>query len=434
MKKKVLIVLMVVVVITGLVFALAGCKDGTVADYTAMNIDMGENYYIGTEGSVDLSAMFGDATFTATGNISVSGKTATATAAGTGTLTVNGTTKTVTVVEGKNVTDYAGLSTTLKAGKNAVLQVKNMSLDENAETIRFSASIYGNGCKINAHELVKKSDGSHFLMLMGKDDLQFTVRDLHITGKEMQEGDKLSDLEGYGILLALEGEATNRVRVTIDHCLFENGHKVVHFQATTATISNTVVRNASDSTISIRTADNMANRLTFDGINYITGSITAGITVYGYEAINATNGVAYDYNRLTVKGQLALYTWREISSISLMPGTETGASLINGIISDNLKKKKYEEFMYTHDGEKYIHFAILFLSTNDSNKCLHEITGLEENKFVERNFPMPDIASNFMNTCKVFGYEESVDENVKPGALLVDDPRLAGMFTVTKAD
>lgn len=429
MKKKILIVLMVVVVVGALVFTLAACNKGMVADYTAISIDMGNEYYIGTEGSVDLKKVFPNASsFSATGNISVSGSTATASRAGIGTLTVDGTEKSVTVVDGVNVTDFAGMKAAFESNKDVVIQTISIDLDASATTLHFKNSIYGNGCKINANALVGNKEGSHFLMAEGKDML---IRDLHVSGRNMEEEDNLRVLEGYGILLAFEGTVKEAVTASLEHCIFENGHKILHFQASEVDVVDTVVRNASDSTYSIRTADNLGSEINFSGTNFISGSITAGITVYGYENINPSNGSAFDYNVINIEGNLAMYTWREISSITLMPGTESAAGLVNPLITSNLKKKEYEQFMYVNDGEKYIHFAILFLSTNSSNECKHTLTGYENINFEKREFPMPSIASKFMNTCDVFGYT-TADDIVKPGATLTEDTRLEEKFNVAK--
>lgn len=429
MKKKILIVLMIVVVVGALVFTLAACNKGMVADYTAISIDMGNEYFIGTEGSVDLKKIFPNAsTFSATGNISVSGTTATASKSGTGTLTVDGVEKTVTVIDGVNATDYAGMKAGFEAEKDVVLQTTSFDLDASATTLHFKNSLYGNGCKINANALVSNDDGSHFLMAEGTNMI---IRDLHVSGRDMKEEDNLRELEGYGILLAFEGTVKDVVTATLEHCIFENGHKILHFQASEVDVVDTVVRNASDSTYSIRTADNMGSEIAFKGKNFISGSITAGITVYGYEGIDPSNGSAFDYNLIDIEGDLAMYTWREISSITLMPGTESAAGLVNPLITSNLKKKEYAQFMYEDGGERYIHFAILFLSTNKTNECKHILNGYESINFEKREFPMPSIASKFMNTCDVFGYT-TADDIVKPGAQLTQDPRLEGLFNVAK--
>ncbi|MEG1964447.1 MAG: hypothetical protein RR123_06225 [Clostridia bacterium] len=431
------------VVCLTMVFALVGCGDDapTGADATPLKVDMADSYYLGTNSysadyaktaSFDLSKHFGDVAISLVGtptNVSLSGKEITVNGLGDFSLKAGDDTKTVTVVEGVNVATYEELYSAVTSDDVAVMQT-NMEMNDMANakvmsgltivstiTLMAKNDIYGNGHSLDASAIIKKG-GAIACVSQGVD-----IRDLHIFGAkfvkdvplDMNKFEETKQI--FSSLISFDTPANEEnYSGSIKHCLIENGHKVVFINAANVEIEGCIIRNASDSLISVQTNNDGEHgaRIKLKN-NVLLNSVVAGVVMFGWDAVNDDK----NYVQVDCEGFLDIYNWKESSSAKIMPRSEDFSAQVNNLIKGEFKKAKYKDYLYEEDGKSYAHVGMVVLSTGhlDANKA--KINGLKELGMEQRAFPMPALGKKIAKTCDVVNFTGN-DPKIKPKSKIGD--------------
>lgn len=382
-------------------------------DQTNYVIDMGNDYYVGTEGSYDTSL---------SRNKNV--------------ITINGA---------YNVSDYADFVAKLKEGKDVVVHASNFVMTkpkDESGTISVKSSIYGNGVSINAYDVVKGSSKSlgndAFVVEPGS---EVVIRDMKVFGQPMSESDTFEDglktFTGYGSLLNVRGDSKKKAIADITHCIFENSHKVVHIQSAFVTMEGCLVRNAADTAISIGTFKNQASEFVSKN-NIVADSLTGGILTYCYDGdINKSSDNSDTWNSIYIEGFLDIYNWKKASELAFIPDTELGGqtgfiSTLNKYLSEEIVKPQYQAMRSDVDGEAYVHFGVLKIATNpygvNKAKIYYDNREIKEGDdkssngigYTMQSFPIPQIGSAFMKELYVTGYFGNNEDSVKVGDIVAD--------------
>lgn len=390
---------------------------------TPLKVDMANEYYVGTQNTIDLSKVFPNGSgFTASKN-AINGNNLTINSEDDFTLTYKqgeeSITKNVTVVKDAiNVSTFDELVTNINDGKKVVVQNASLKapklegINEDAvPTMTVKNDVYGNGTTINVHEIVgtrarksssngkklaaltkgtdyKKAtygDGySAFTIVPKADGSKVLFRDVHITGNDMKttEGGDIEGVteeemtgrgvklfSGYGALLFSAGNETEKAKAEVKHCVFENAGKVVHISSSVIDIEGCIVRNAADTAVSIETAANKASTINMKN-NVIANSLTGGILFYCYDKGITEENAAASWNTLNIDGFLDIYNWKQEKSLAFLPETESAtlANIANAVVKSEIPKKEYDSLKGKAGGKKYIHFAIIKIRTCDFGK------------------------------------------------------------------
>lgn len=278
----------------------------------------------------------------------------------------------ITVVEGVNVYNYAQLKEASKdeSVTNIVLQ-SNIDFDtktNGGETIVLKANLYGNTHKVDGTNYTKDYDKfdpdkfnggctSDTLFEVAADNIQINA--VHALGKDLKKeegetwqhneyadgGDIVDIYQHHGIL--------------IKNCVFEKAFKCVWMKEATVTIEGTLLREVADGCISMETTNDVANKLTLKN-NIVISPQVAAIIIYNISNKNPKPA------ELTMDGFFDVYNWKNKDTAALMPITEGAlASLVNGLIGDNLDKPKYKDMMVEDaKGGHWLHLAIAILSSD----------------------------------------------------------------------
>ena len=437
--KKVVLAIMVVAIIGTMCFAAISCKDdvSTAVDSAPINMKMDCNYYVGTEGTVDLSTALpgSDYAITAT-NATLSGSTLTVNGEGDFILTYKPTDKdaegikdgVVTLkmhaVNGVNVTDWAGLVSAIGEAKDVVIQKDLVSEGKDAVEM-IDSTIYGNMKNVLVNSIVggtvKSRGGNAFNVA---DGAKAVFKDIYFYGYQYEEGAEviLETCEGYGqIVNGISTDNSKRTDITISHCVFENSQKMVYLKgAVDCTVDGTVMRNGADALLAAETCN-------YDGVNLtvknsvFANSVVCGIILCGWTEVANEKG----YCTLNLEGFVDIYNWKSRTTAKLMPRTEGDFlyKLVNGLVQDELGKSKYDSyFTKGDDGEDYVHFGIVVLATGKLSSNKSKINGLTGSgvQLVKKNFPLPPAAKAIVKTCDLYCIDnnnitikptESIDDN-----------------------
>lgn len=432
--KKALMALLLIVLVCVVSFTFVACKKEVPsgdAETTAVKLVM-DKYYFGV-GDVDLTKAFPEKTVTVSGtNAAVNGNTLTLSAVGDFTLTFDSKDYQATVLEGaKNVATFAEFTAAQKAGEVVCVQsditdikaedVQLTDYDANNYDVGLKADLYGNGHYICAYEIAKQ----HVSMLDVRAN-DVTIRDLHISGYHAEAGEKLpldtfedigGENKGCGALVNITGPYS----ATVDHCIIENGHKVVFVREGTLNLKNSLVRNASDTLVSIETSSCDGATVNLEN-NILASAVVAGVCMWGWTNVSNDDG----YITLNIKGFLDIYNWKEGSTAKLMPGTESLANAVNPLVAKEFDKEQYQEYFYKAGGNRFIHVGMVKLCTSKLKANKATINGDKEVKFERREFPLPGIAKIACNECQVIGYGNSKsDVDIEPYDLLKDSKNAA---------
>ena len=438
--KKVLLAILVVAVIGTMCFAAVACGDEqTVVESNELTMLMENNYYVGTEGTVDLSKALPGSGYTVTGsNAALSGSTLTV--KGTGEFTLkyspsdkeaegvasDGTvTLTMHAVEGVNVTDWAGLTAAVAASKDVVVQSDIASEGKTAVEV-IDSTIYGNAKELNVNSIisgtVKNRGGNAFNVSNGN---KAVFRDIHFTGYKYAEGQSvvLETCEGYGqIINGISTENDKRTQITIKHCILENSQKMVYLKgAVDCTVEGTIMRNGADALLAAETCN-------YDGVDLtvknsvFANSVVCGIILCGWTEVANDNG----YCNLTLEGFVDIYNWKSRDTAKLMPATEGFyVPLVNGLVQSQLGKEEYNGyFSKGSDGMDYVHFGIVVLATGDLSENKSTVNGAEGVGLVEKKFPLPPAASKIAHTCLLYGIDKN-NITIEPTATIASNENLA---------
>lgn len=442
--KKVVLAILVVTIIGAMCFAAVACvkNEPTVVTCEELTMLMEGNYYVGTEGTVDLSVALpgSDYSITAT-NATLDGTTLTVNGAGDFTLVYKPTdteaeniqadgtvTLKVHAVEGVNVTDWASLSSNVKAGKTVVMQCNITS--EGKETVQIkdvSSTIYGNAKELYLNSIMSgtvKNRGNSAFDVVGNG--KATFQDVYFYGYKYAEGEQvvLETCEGYGQFInANNDDSSVRPEVTIKHCILENSHKMVYIKGADCTVEGTVMRNGSDALLAAETAGVKGAVLNVKN-SVFANSVVCGIILCGWTSANEDS-----YCTLNLDGFVDIYNWKSRTTAKLMPKTEGEFlyNLVNGLVASELKKPEYNSyFTKGADGEDYVHFGIVVLATGDLKANKSTINGNDGQgiQLVKKNFPLPSAASAIAKTCDLY----CIDNNnitIQPTATLDDNKSLS---------
>lgn len=439
MKKKVVLALLVVAIIGAIGFAAVACKDEpTVVKNANVAMLMEGDYYVGTEGTVDLSTALPGSNYTVTGtNATLSGNTLTVSAEGDFTLKYKPTDKaaegvqsdgTVTLtmhaVNGVNVSDWAGLVAAVNASKNVVIQNDLTSTGKDSVNV-INTTFYGNAKKVLVNSIVggtvKERGNNGFLV---HDDNTGVFQDMIIQGYQVAEGASvtLETGEGYGQLIdATNTDSSKRPNLTIKHCILENGQKMVYVKGADCTVEGTIMRNGADALFAIETGTVKGSDVTVKN-SVFANSVVCGIILCGWTPIENEES----YCTLNLEGFVDIYNWKSRETAKLMPKTEQWNSVVNNVLKSELKKDEYNSyFTKGDDGVDYVHFGIVVLATGSLGDNQAVINGLENNGLIKKNFPLPSFASVFsVKRCDLY----CIDGNnltIKPTETLDDNKNLA---------
>lgn len=420
-----------------------------------IKVDMGNKYYIGTQGQIDYSKIFPNGS-----DFNLDGEKFTFKQDG------KVITKEVETIDGAiNVNTFDELVSNINSGNKVVIQNANLkapSLEGKKEdeipVMKVTNDVYGNGAVVNVNEIVasrfKYADknggklaakidglsykkGTHtigydaFTIVPRPDNAQVIFQDVHITGNDMStaEGGDIAGktdkeiaergvklLSGYGSLLYICGDDQAKANALVKHCVIENAGKVVHIFNSNVDIEGTFVRNASDTTISIATAANRKSIINMKN-NVIANSLTGGILFYCMDTTITKANEDASWNELNIDGFLDIYNWKKEKGLAFLPETEGAmlANIANDIANTEITNAEYDALKAKEMGEKYIHFAIIKIRTggndlevqyNGSKVNGYDKIGYTDSKEnnIEGGFPIPKVAKFIMKEIDVWGY------------------------------
>lgn len=407
-------------------------------DSSVVEIKMHNEYYAGTEGTINLKKMFpGTSTFTLTS------EAGSATVSDTGKVTnitkdfsvivnggefVNEEMKFKMIAGGRNVDTYKNLhkyahtpQAKIEAGlynTPVIITTTELKMLKNAKysTIILSNDLYGNGVNINANKLVygNLSQGQGpgaFVIPYLPNNRTVTFRDTLVMGKQAEESDHIKTFTAFGALLDIGGgsDSESKARANVINSVFEKGHKVVHLENAIVKMEGCIVRQASDTAISIATSANKATTLNIKN-SVVADSLTGGILMYGYDGgINASCDNEKTWNKLYLEGFVDIYNWKKASDLAFLPDTEGAqlAAIVNPFIASTIAPiESYKEMKVTlEDGKtQYIHFGIIKIFTAGFGKNKSDVFGYEAQGYLTEEFPIPSIATAIMKDIRVWGY------------------------------
>lgn len=438
--KKVVLAILVIAIIATMCFAAVSCKDDvkTAVDSEPIKMKMDCNYYVGTEGTVDLTTALpgSDYAITAT-NATLSGSTLTVNGEGDFTLTYKPTdsetegikdgvvTLNMHAVAGVNVTDWASFVAAIGESKDVVIQKDLVS--EGKETVSvLNSTIYGNMKNVLVNSIVggtvKSRGGNAFNVA---DGAKAVFKDIYFYGYQYEEGAEvvLETCEGYGqIVNGISIDNSKRTNITISHCVFENSQKMVYLKgAVDCVVEGTVMRNGADALLAAETCQ-------YDGVNLtvrnsaFANSVVCGIILCGWTEVANENG----YCTLNLDGFVDIYNWKSRDTAKLMPATEGWyVDFVNGILQDQLGKDEYNHyFSKGSDGTQYVHFGIVILATGSLSSNKATINGADGVGLVLKELPLPKLAQKIAKTCLLYGIDPA-NITIEPTEKLTDNENLA---------
>ena len=334
---------------------------------------------------------------------SLSGNNITITGEGEYVITITDSTGTkdcvLTIVDGVNVSTEEELLKAVEE-KSVVVMQKDIELDDSG--IVLNSNMYGNAFLLDATNLYGSGEQYWNSIVYVGGEIDITIKDLHVTGYKITEGEALNldiNLSRHGMILTAYGEG--KTKLTLDHCFLENGHRGVYISGADVNMKDSIVRNCADATISVETKAGCKPKLYFKN-NIICNAKVAGMLFWGYTGGDATN-----YPEVTIEGYLDIYNWKTTSDAAIMPETESTHKMVNNMIKDAINDEANASFAYVEDGEKYIHCAIVIISTGSLSDNVPTFVGLDKIGFKERKLPMPPMAKAIVHNPRIIGYVDS---------------------------
>ena len=444
--KKAVLAILVVTIIGAMCLTAVSCKVNTaptVVECEELTMLMEGKYYVGTEGTVDLSVALPGSEYTITegSNATIADNVLTVKSAGDFSLKYKPTdteaeniqtdgtvTLSVSAVEGVNVATWAELVAAVNASKNVVIQNKLVSEGKDSVEV-VNTTFYGNAKSVVVNSIVGGTvdvrGGNAFNVANGN---KAVFQDIYFYGREYAEGESvvLENCEGYGqIINGISTDNSKRTNITIKHCILENSQKMVYLKgAVDCTVDGTVMRNGADALLAAETCN-------YDGVNLtvknsvFANSVVCGIILCGWTEVANEKG----YCTLNLEGFVDIYNWKSRTTAKLMPRTEGDFlyKLVNGLVQDELGKSKYDSyFTKGDDGEDYVHFGIVVLATGKLSSNKSKINGLTGSgvQLVKKNFPLPPATKAIVKTCDLY----CIDNNnitIKPTETIDDNKALS---------
>lgn len=334
---------------------------------------------------------------------SISGKNITVKGTGTYDVTITDSKGskdyTLTIVDGVNVSTQDDLIAAVEA-KEVVVMQKDIDLDKKGLVL--FANVYGNAYLLNATNLYGEGEQYWQSIIYVGGDVDITIKDLHVTGYKIPDGEGLAldiALSRHGMLINAYGEG--ETNLTIDHCFIENGHRGVFISGSNVNMKESIVRNCADATISVETKPGCKPKISLKN-NIICNAKVAGMLFWGY-----TGGDSSNYPEVTIEGYLDIYNWKSTSDAAIMPETENMHKSVNNMIKSSIEDEANASFAYMEDGNKYIHCAIVIISTGSLKDNVPTFTGLDKIGYTQRKLPMPAAAKAIVHNPRIIGYVES---------------------------
>lgn len=439
--KKVVLALLVVAIIGAMGITAVACGDSTptIVECEELTMLMEGKYYVGTEGTVDLSVALPGSDYTVSGsNVSLSENVLTVNGAGDFNLTYKPTdaeaegikedgtvTLNVSVVEGVNVNSWSGLTNAVNASKNVVLQ-DNLTADNNNTVEVINTTFYGNGKYVLINEIVKgnvDNRGKNGFNIAGNNKAVFM--DMFIYGYKYAEDEQitLEKCEGYGQLInATNDDSSKRPSVTIKHCILENSQKMVYVRGADVVVEGTVMRNGADALLAAETSAVKGATLTVKN-SVFANSVVCGIILCGWNA--AANDESYC--TLNLEGFVDIYNWKSRDTAKLMPATEGWyVGVVNDLVQSQLGKPEYNGyFTKGSDGMDYVHFGIVILATGSLKANNSKVNGAEGVGLVQKSFPLPGMAASIAHTCLLYGIDPAGTISIAPTETVEDNTALS---------
>ncbi|GEM_PF-4677645 len=332
--------------------------------------------------------------------------------------------KTIFVIEGINIFTFEQLFYAIEQEQTVVLQA-NIDLQDptkkeyvlqpsNGNVFFLKADFYGNGYDIVCAQVL---DGPYDVAFRIKAD-NLLIKDTHFYGVRPKEDTKLEDLEQSGAILAAESDFNTYVTgTTLKNCIFENAHRCIFICSTEITIDGCIIRNASDSTISVYTNNYAPSNITIKNC-VMANSVVSCITFWCMDNITNTN----NFVTVNFEGFFDCYNWKDVDNARIMPRTEPLEPFVKNIITTNMKKPIYQDYYYQYNESSYIHLAIMIIATPPSKGNYPNINGLELQGYEKRDFPLPSAAKSLIKTLNIYGYVDNPP--IKPDGKISDNPKL----------
>lgn len=454
-----------------------------------LKVDMADRYYVGTAGDVLLKEAFPEAKDikVKSGNSKITNDVLKVADEEKFVLTVDGKDINVNVIkDAVNVSTYDELFNAAKDNKaicvhadKLVMKVYAEDTDGSAKdsTIMLKNDFYGNGVKIDANAVVKSAGNSDnkvwgragSVAIKVESNEKVIVRDLQVTGKEYTEGDDIKAYMNYGPLLSIGSKNTNggdnsttKTNAEVYNCIVERGAKNLCIENADVLVQDCVVKEASDSAISIGTYANSKSNITLRD-NVIANGLAGGVVIYCFDKDLTPENADNSWNTINIEGKLDIYNWKQEDALVFVPDTELlnppilvqlgGA--INSIVTGELGgpdkhiDKKVPGKAIDEKGETYdtffIHFAIVKIYTagvagvkEKGNQSV--VNGYENVGYRMENMPFPTgglwggVIPNFIQSAVIYGYFNNGKDRVQVGQTLNESDLLAGKFIVLNAD
>ena len=453
-----------------------------------LKVDMADRYYVGTSGDVLLKEAFPEAKDikVKSGNSKIDNNVLKVADNEKFVLTVDGKDINVTVIkDAVNVSTYDDLfNATTKENKAVCVHADELVMKVYAEdtdgsakdsTIIVKNDFYGNGVKIDANAVVK-SAGNKDNEVWGRggttaikveSNKKVVVRDIQVTGKEYQEGDDIKSFTNYGALLSIGTKNTNggdnsttKTNAEVYNSIVERGAKNLCIENADVLVQDCVIKEASDSAVSIGTFANSKSNITLKD-NVIANGLAGGVVIYCYDKDLTPQNASNSWNTINIEGKLDIYNWKQQDALVFVPDTELldppilvqlgGA--INGIVTSELQKpihdnKKVDGKVKGEDGElvdtSFIHFAIVKIYTAGVDGIKEKgnqsvVNGYENIGYRMENMPFPkgglaDAIPAFIQSAVIYGYFDNGKDRVKVGDTLNESDLLNGKFIVLNAN
>ena len=336
-------------------------------------------------------------------------------------------TKTIFIVDGVNVTNFEELFYAIELKISIVLHNDITLLNpaevdyeieaSNDDDLYLYSNIYGNGFKIYCESLLTKTNGHNDAAFTLMAD-NLIIRDTHFIGLNLTAENTLVELEVTGTIIKIESDDDFYVTGTlIENCILENAHTLVKIRYTDLTIKGTILRNSSDANLSIRTTNMGTSNVTVENC-VMANAVVASILFWCTENIQDEA----NFVTLNIVGFFDSYNWKNINNARIMPGTEPLEPIVSPIIQEYMHRPEYQSYYYDYNSEKYIHLAILIISSPPSKGNIPTINGLDNINYEQRDFPFPNFAKNWIATCDVAGYVQA--PNILPDARISDNENL----------
>ena len=332
--------------------------------------------------------------------------------------------KKIYVVEGINIPDFEHFFYAVEEQESIVLQADLLLLDPadkgylieptNEDHFHLYANLYGNGHVLDCSEIMHDTGDNAFSMISD----YITIRDVHIIGRRLTAENTIHDLEDVGVIISVDGEKDDHLLgAVIEHCILENAHKIVTVNNSDLLVKGTIIRNASDSCMSIHTNNDGTSNINIE--NCVMGNaVVSCMTFWCMDEIETES----NFITLNITGFLDIYNWKDIENAQIVPNTESLAGIVNPLIQDWMKQPQYQAYYFNYLGKQYVHSAILIISTPPSKGNFPTINGLDSIGFTRRDFPFPDAAKTFIKTCVMCGYIDNPP--ILPDGKISDNPKI----------